>query len=608
MDAPDDDLNLQLLRAYIDSANDGIFVVCDEMKFHVANRRLEDWLATPETVLTEHCGRIPLTDFLPDADDRDHFRHCFEQTLGGRPARLECRLAPPSGAERWVEINMSRVALEVGSMVIGLVRDIGRQRELSSELERRARTDDLTGLPNRGEFWRCLQRLIDEGGVARVPYGLLYVDLDQLKIVNETCGHIAGDTLLREAATVLRRSCPDTAMLGRLGGDEFAVLLEDSDADATVRTARSILQALGRSAFRWDGASFALGCSIGVVHLSQRWTSVPDILGAADAACYVAKDRGRNRIQVYADRGPCRQRRTEAHWVERISRALREERFALFHQRIVPISVHASGAESRAHEILLRMRAHNGAIVRPQSFLPAAERYNLMPAVDRWVVERVLRALAPGTTATPVPDLCFVNLSGASINDRSFPGFLKRRIERHGVDPARLCFEITETVAVRNIKRATRVVRQLRELGCRFALDDFGSGMSSFAYLKALPVDFLKIDGSLIRGAARPTVDRAIVASVRDIAASMGIATIAEFVESAAIRQALADIGIDYGQGYAIHEPSPLVCAAAAAAAHAYRDAPVTDARAGGMGRSRTRDDNRSYRRPSPAAARTRES
>ena len=596
MDGPsDDDMNLQLLRAYIDSANDGIFVVCDEMKFHIANRRLSYWLSTPEHVLTAHRRRIPFTEFLSDDRDRNLFLRCFRQTLAGHPTRFDCRLEPRAGSARWVEISMNRVPLDVGELVIGLVRDIDKQRELSAELERRARTDDLTGLANRSEFWSRLKHSIDRPGTDETPNGLLYVDLDQLKVINETCGHIAGDALLRETADTLRSISPDSALLARLGDDEFAVLLENSDAAATTRAAKRILRAVSGRPFHWNGARFKVSCSIGVVHLSHPWSSVPDLLGAADAACYVAKDKGRGRIQIYTEHGLCHRRRTEMHWVERLSSALSEDRFLLYHQRIVPIT---AGTEAGAyHEILLRLRGRNGAIIRPKSFLPAAERYHLMPAVDRWVVEQVLRTEAAAVrgkcrgTDGMETGLCFVNLSGASLNDRTFPRFLKRRIEHHGIPPARLCFEITETVAIQNLKRASQVIRELKELGCRFALDDFGSGMSSFSYLKSLPVDFLKIDGSLVTGTAIHTVDRSIVAAIQEIADAMGITTIAEFVESPEIRDVLAEIGVHYGQGYAIHEPCPLPSADAKGVAPAEsRAAPSPDAgiaaAAEGSGRS----------------------
>ncbi|MHB1240018.1 MAG: sensor domain-containing protein [Gammaproteobacteria bacterium] len=563
MDQPaENDLNLQLLRAYIDSANDGIFVVCDEMKFHVANQRLSHWLATPEHVLTDHCHRIPFTTFLPEVLDHNLFLRSLQETLAGTPARFDCKLAPINGAARWVEISMNRVALEIGDLVIGLVRDVGKQREVAAELERRARTDDLTGLANRSEFWGGLKRAVDQPKDVGVKSGLLYVDLDQLKLVNETCGHIAGDALLRDTAETLLSIVPQSALLGRLGGDEFGVLLESNDATDTMRIARRILRAIGTRPFRWNGATFKVSCSIGVVHISPGLSNVPDILGAADAACYVAKDKGRARIQIYTGHGLCHRRRTEMRWVERICSALSEDRFLLYHQRIVPI-----GADRNLgpfHEILLRLRGQNGSIIRPNIFMPAAERYNLMPAVDRWVVEQVLRSVADDIgfghtrTGNDLEPLCFVNLSGASLNDRQFPHFLQRKINAHGVPPERLCFEITETVAIQNLKRASHVVHQLKEQGCRFALDDFGSGMSSLSYLKSLPVDYLKIDGSLIRGIAVNSVDKSIVCAIQEIARDMGISTIAEYVENPDIHDVLSRIGVHYGQGYAIHEPCPL--------------------------------------------------
>lgn len=566
----DDGTNLQLLRAYIDSANDGIFVVCDEMKFHVANQRLSSWLAAPEHLLTAHPRRIQFTEFLSEDRDRETFLEQFRQTLEGQPTRFECQLkSAAAGSPRWVEISMNRVALEIGELVIGLVRDIDQQRQLAHELERRARTDGLTGLANRGELWNRLKLMISRASPSHTG-GLLYVDLDQLKVVNETCGHIAGDTLLRETAETLQQLCPTPHLPARLGGDEFAVLLENRSRAETLQIAKRILREISSQPFRWNGVNFNVSCSIGIVHLSADWSKIQDVLGAADAACYVAKDKGRGRIQVYTENGVCQRRRTEMRWVERISSALSEDRFLLYHQHIVPVT--GNPRTTPYHEILLRLRARNGAIVPPGVFLPAAERYKLMPAVDRWVVDRVLQTEAARTRAASRAGgradagLRFVNLSGASLNDRTFPRFLKRRMARHGIAPERLCFEITETVAIQNLKRTSQLVSELKELGCRFALDDFGSGMSSFSYLKSLPVDFLKIDGSLITGVDHHPVDRSIVAAIQGIADTMGITTVAEYVERAEIADVLAEIGVHYMQGFAIHQPSPLPSVAEKAA------------------------------------------
>jgi len=439
--------------------------------------------------------------------------------------------------------------------VVLVFHDIGEKRKLTHQLSHQATHDALTGLINRSEFERQLEDLLDNAASQHKEHALLYLDLDQFKVVNDTCGHSAGDELLRQLTAQIQAKVRESDTFARLGGDEFGVLLENCPLDQAVRLANVLLDEVGTFRFVWLDKTFAVGVSIGLVAITASSGNSASVLSAADTACYAAKDKGRNRVQVYSPGDiEMAERHGEMHWVARIAKAFEEDRFHLYYQPIVLVQVAAQNKEQH-FEILLRMRDENHNLVPPNAFIPAAERYNMMVEIDRWVVRNVFNWLIANAER---PVICAINLSGQSVNDDRFLAFLIDQIKGTGVTPRKVCFEITETAAISNLAKASNFIKTVKSLGCSFSLDDFGSGMSSFSYLKNLPVDYLKIDGSFVRDMINDPIDRAMVESINNIGHVMGIQTIAEFVENRAILEKLRAIGVDYAQGYGIAKPCPL--------------------------------------------------
>jgi diguanylate cyclase (GGDEF)-like protein/PAS domain S-box-containing protein len=437
-------------------------------------------------------------------------------------------------------------------------RDVTQLRLITSELAYQAKHDMLTGLMNRREFEQHLQHAL-AGTPARTeePHWLCYMDLDQFKLINDTCGHLAGDELLKQMSRVLQAQIRETDRLARMGGDEFALLLSRCGTDAAAQIVERIRQAVIGMRFDWEDKSFNIGGSFGLVPITPDMGTLYELMSAADAACYVAKDEGRNRVHIHQGVDDAAALRTgEMRWVQRIKQALEENRLVLYHQPITALQ----GRVYEVHaEILVRMLGEDGGLVPPMEFIPAAERYNLMSDVDRWVVRATLDTLqanllcaAPGTCTIAI------NLSAQSLCNDEFLPFILHELDRHAIDPCHLCFEITETCAIGNLARAMHFIATLRARGCRFALDDFGSGLSSFGYLKNLPVEYLKIDGSFVRDIEHDPMDLAMVEAINQIGHVAGMQTIAEYVENAAIRETLRRLGVDYAQGYGIARPEPL--------------------------------------------------
>jgi diguanylate cyclase (GGDEF)-like protein/PAS domain S-box-containing protein len=447
--------------------------------------------------------------------------------------------------------------------VIGAVlvfRDVGESRKIAAHMHYQATHDALTGLINRHEFEQRLDVSLERAKSEHQENTLLYLDLDRFKVVNDTCGHLAGDELLRQLSGLLSASIRQSDTLARLGGDEFCVLLEHCETEKATRIAEKLIQVVGDFRFVWQDKAFPIGVSIGLVCFGEKNLTSSEVFQMADAACYAAKDRGRNRIQVYMqDDRLLAQRRREVGWLERIRTALDEDRFVLYAQKIMPLKQPSDGAESEgAHfELLIRM-VEDGKLIPPMAFIPTAERYGIMPALDRWVIRAAFADYMERVEKNKLPCTYAINLSGASIGDEDFLNFVLAQFESCEVPPHKICFEITETSAIANLNHAAALIRQLKAIGCRFSLDDFGSGMSSFAYLKHLPVDYLKIDGGFVKNMVDDPIDHAMVESVNHIGHVMGIKTIAEFVGNDAILKALQKIGVDYGQGYGIAEPLPL--------------------------------------------------
>lgn len=426
-------------------------------------------------------------------------------------------------------------------------------------IEHMAYHDALTGLVNRFEFEDQLLRAL-EATTHGHCHALLYLDLDQFKVINDTCGHVAGDELLRQVSTLLKEPIRGADILARLGGDEFGVLLLDCTLPHAQIIGERMLELIREFRFSWQGKNFNIGASIGLIMLDQPGLILGDMLRQADMACYAAKDQGRNRIQLYLpDNLELRRRHGEMEWVNRINRALEQNCFELHHQRIIALN---GAAPIHYCEFLVRMlEAENGSLILPGVFIPAAERYGLMPALDRWVVARCFAHMAEQSASSMKlhEDIVFINLSGATLSDNGFLAFIKTQLEQYGITADRICFEVTETAAIANLSHALAFIDGVKTLGCHVALDDFGAGLSSFSYLKTLPADFLKIDGAFVRDMLVDPMDAAIVEAINNIGHVAGLKTIAEFVESDAIRSRLIEIGVDYAQGYGIHRPEPFL-------------------------------------------------
>jgi diguanylate cyclase (GGDEF)-like protein/PAS domain S-box-containing protein len=443
----------------------------------------------------------------------------------------------------------NREGAAIGAVIV--FGDVTKERRLKRALSYQASHDALTGLINRREFDVRLESAVTAAQRGESEFVLLYVDLDQFKVVNDTCGHSAGDRLLRDITSLLQTRVRASDTIARLGGDEFGLLLERCSLEQAERVADSIRQAIHGYRFLWGANSLSVGASIGVVRIARDTASAAAVLSAADIACYAAKDGGRNRVQVY-ERGHGTNRHREMQWVGRIARAVEDGRLELYAQRIVGISKGAAG--SPFFELMVRLRDEDGTLVPPDEFIPAAERYNVMVMVDRWVVNRAIGLLEDCVRQGRQLPLVAVNLSGTSINDEDFLDFVLTRLGNDQVARA-ICFEITETAAVASLAKATHFMKELKARGCRFSLDDFGSGVSSFLYLKTLPVDFLKIDGQFATLVATDTVARAMVEAITKIGRAMQVATIAEKVESEDVLAVLKEIGADYIQGFHLGEP-----------------------------------------------------
>jgi diguanylate cyclase (GGDEF)-like protein len=430
---------------------------------------------------------------------------------------------------------------------------------LEEEKERasyHATHDSLTGLINRREFERLLTETLHETNLDDSHHVLLYLDLDQFKIVNDTCGHIAGDALLQQLHLGIQNRIRQNDSLARLGGDEFGVLLKHCSIDNAMKVADKMRQAVQDFRFAWENKSFAVGVSIGAVGIDRNSSGISNLLSMADAACYMAKERGRNRVQLYqqTDEDLARQH-GDMLWVSRLTDALNNDKFQLYCQPIVPLSNTASG--SSHYEILLRLQDQNGNLAPPGAFIPAAERFDMIALLDRWVVDHVFDYLRQCKHSQTLR--LSINLSGKSLSDKSFLDHIEHRIRNGDVEGYKICFEITESAAVTSLSTALHFINTLKVLGCRFSLDDFGRGMSSFTYLKTLPVDYLKIDGSFIKDIVIDPVVSTMVKAINEIAHTMNLQTVAEYVETEPILKELQQMNIDYAQGYHICKPFPIV-------------------------------------------------
>jgi diguanylate cyclase (GGDEF)-like protein len=429
--------------------------------------------------------------------------------------------------------------------------------DLSAKLSYQESHDILTGLVNRREFERRLEELLKQNSTQPLEHALCHINIDRFKVINETCGPSAGDELLVELAGLLRKRVRHRDTLARIGGDEFGVIMRDCSLEHAEHVAETLLELLGELRFNWRGKRYAVGASIGLVPLTDPTSSVSDVLSAADAACHAAKDKGGHRVLMFSDNdSELAKRHGHMRWVSRINRALDENRFRLSFQPIAPLR--PAEKPPLHYELLIRMQDELGNMVAPGAFLPAAELYSLSTKLDRWVMSSAFHWLDNHPRHVQELSVCAINLSGHSLGDEQFLDFVVDLFATSRVPASKICFEITETAVIENLDHASRFIGTLKALGSQFALDDFGSGLSSFAYLKMLPVDYLKIDGMFIRNIHEDPIHLAMVQSINEVGHLMGMQTVAEFVENDAIVEVLREIGVDYAQGYGICPPRPL--------------------------------------------------
>ena len=468
-------------------------------------------------------------------------------------------LVRADGEEFFIEPNAAPIRDHDGriSGVALVFRDVSQARELTRQLSHQATHDALTGLLNRREFEYRVKQAIRDVQVIGNEHCLLHMGLDQFKVINDTCGHIAGDELLKQYAALLAGALRQGDALARIGGDEFGLLQENCSVQQAVQTANQIQEMTRSFRFVWEEKTFTIGVSMGLIAINRDSESVMQVMSRVDAACNMAKETGRDRLYVHDEADlALHVRLGEMQWTPRITRAIEEQRMVLYYQPIVHPD--ATADHCSHYEILIRMQDESGSIISPVSFLPAAERYNLIANIDRWVVSSYFRWLAEHPEHLANLEFGSVNLSGRSLSDENCLTHIEDQLREHGIPAQKICFEITETEAIGNLPKAIHFINRLKSLGCSFALDDFGSGLSSYAYLKNLPVDFLKIDGIFVKDIVSDPSHYAMVESINHIGHVMGRKTIAEFVENQEIATLLGKLGVDYLQGYGIAKPRPL--------------------------------------------------
>lgn len=493
-------------------------------------------------------------------DDWEAFRQQARQIAEGTEPSytMEQRLITGQGETVWARLTVSAIAKQIkgrGYYAV-ILEDLSETRRLAVELSHQTNHDALTGLLNRRAFERRLAESLNRAQTGQAQHSLCLIDLDQFKLINDTSGHFAGDLLLQHAVAIFQKTLREGDMLARLGGDEFGMVLENCELDRAATIADRLRKALSESAFEWLGRRYQISCSIGVVPISRQTPDIESLLRAADIACYLAKEQGRNRIYLsQEDDQKMAEQHGQMEWLGRIKQALEEDRFFLDAQLITPSIQNGKGLR---YEVLVRLWDETGNLVPPGAFLPAAERFGAVHLIDRWVINHAFYQLAQHPEHLARLDACHINLSGRSFDQPDFQEFVLEALERHRIPGEKICFEITETAAVNNLVQALAFMRELGERGCRFALDDFGTGLSSFSYLRRFPVDYLKIDGIFVRDMAKDDTDLAMVRAINDIGITLGKQTIAEFVENDTLAGLLRDMGVNYQQGFGIHKPTRL--------------------------------------------------
>lgn len=493
-------------------------------------------------------------EFYADGSDRDVLigELRSQQTVLGR----EFRGLRKDGSEFWFSLSCQLHEEGEETFLYGSIFDVTERKQSNISLEYLATHDSLTGVYNRREFERQLQQNLSHDYSVDKPLTLLYMDLDQFKVVNDTCGHKAGDALLQQLAHLLDEAVGEKGLLSRLGGDEFGVLMSNTNGDEAYVLASKLLNVVSDFRFMWENKVFSLGISIGLVERSDNTDAPEHMMSMADAACYIAKEQGRNQIHRYSSQDVSTKRyENELNWLAHINEALEQDNFRLYYQHYQPLH---TVAEGHRYEILVRMQTEEQGLVPPGAFLPAAERYSLGAKIDRWVIHHYFDWLNSNPSHCSQLEKCNINLCGQSLADRDFKLFVLNAFEKFGVPYAKICFEITEGMAIIKMEETLEFIKTFRQLGCTFALDDFGSGFSSYGYLKQLPVQYVKIDGAFVRDLLSDPIDLAMVRSINDVAKAIGMETVAEFVENSDIKVQLGKMGVDYAQGYGIAVPEPL--------------------------------------------------
>ncbi|MCX7053063.1 MAG: EAL domain-containing protein [Proteobacteria bacterium] len=548
----------QRYRELFQNVTAGVFQTTADGKFMAANPALVRMLGydSEDELLELDVAR----DIYMDSEHRSNWTKAMQET--GEVRNAELVLKRKDGSKIVVLENSRAVSDADGRTLFyeGTLTDITASHELSQQLSYEASHDALTGLSNRREFELRLQRALEMSQATGAEHAMLYLDLDRFKTVNDTSGHVAGDELLRQLGEVLQQRVRANDIVARLGGDEFGVLLHNCKPEDAQQIAANLLKTVDEFEFIWGTNKFSLGVSIGLVAIDSHFKRLTQVMNAADSACYSAKDSGRHRVAVYKEDALLLERRHgEMDWVARAKRALVENRLFLEAQEIRPLSQPAGATPRLPHyELLLRMRDESGRVVPPGAFLPAVERYNLSVRYDRWVIATAIEWARTHAEVFKRISRIFINLSRDSITDPETGEFIRQSLAASGVDPRCVGFETAENIAIGNLGKANALIMALRRIGCSFALDDFGSGVSSFAYLKALGVDYLKIDGMFIGNMSQDRVDYAMVRSIKEIGHVRGKIVVAESVESEAALQNLREIGVDYAQGFVIGAPKAL--------------------------------------------------
>jgi diguanylate cyclase (GGDEF)-like protein/PAS domain S-box-containing protein len=507
---------------------------------------------------------FPEVASLVDETDRRSLGDPVRKALatGGRVSMGRRAVLVPvnAGPERSVEISVTPLHFD-GTDIVGLVlvlHDTSELRGLTRQMTYQASHDALTGLVNRREFERRLQEAMDSAQTGNVGHALCYLDLDRFKVVNDTCGHTAGDNMLREVASLIKEAVRDSDTVGRIGGDEFALLLVGCPLEKARQIADDVVRSVNDYRFVWKDKIFNIGVSIGLVEIGHDGGAIEDIMNSADSACYVAKKQGGLHVHVYSAREEASARHSgEIHWLQKLQGALRDNKFELYYQPIV--HARADGLRGPALEVFVRLEGEKGQPgAPPADFIRAAERYRLMPHIDRWVVQTVLSALGRGGMRLPPGRSVAINIAGQTLGDSDFLEFVVDCFDHTGANPGDICFEVTESAVVASLDHAHRFIGVLHGMGCEFALDDFGSGLSSFSTLRTLPMDYLKIDGSFINNLAGDTVNQAMVAAMIELSRSLNFRVVAEQVEDQQSLDTVTNMGIDFVQGFVVGRPQPL--------------------------------------------------